>query len=159
MDPKSILKIFERNLFVLHRQIDGMSHEDSLLQLPFRGNCLNWVLGHIAVSRQTVLWRLDREQFMTEEQRNRYSRDSEPVLGEAPDIIQLEDLLEIMEKSQKGIEESLTSLSEEDLNREIGRTNLTPLGDALEFLAWHEAYHIGQTEYLRQLAGKDDKVI
>jgi hypothetical protein len=26
-------------------------------------------------------------------------------------------------------------------------------------LYWHEAYHTGQTEYLRQLAGKDDCVV
>jgi hypothetical protein len=29
----------------------------------------------------------------------------------------------------------------------------------LHFLLWHEAYHLGNLEILRQLTGKDDKVI
>jgi uncharacterized damage-inducible protein DinB len=35
----------------------------------------------------------------------------------------------------------------------------TTLGQLIFFLFWHESYHVGQPEYLRQLAGKDDKVI
>ena len=34
-----------------------------------------------------------------------------------------------------------------------------PLAEALSLAQWHEAYHIGQLEQLRQLAGKNDKVI
>jgi uncharacterized damage-inducible protein DinB len=33
------------------------------------------------------------------------------------------------------------------------------VGEQLAFLHFHEAYHTGQTEMLRQLAGKNDKVI
>jgi hypothetical protein len=33
------------------------------------------------------------------------------------------------------------------------------LGGVLAFLNWHEAYHVGQLELLRQLAGKNDQVI
>jgi hypothetical protein len=40
---------------VIKRQLDGVSHEESLVQPPFRGNCLNWVLGHIVCSRAEVL--------------------------------------------------------------------------------------------------------
>ena len=29
----------------------------------------------------------------------------------------------------------------------------------MEFMIWHEAYHIGQLEYLRHLAGSHEKVI
>lgn len=33
------------------------------------------------------------------------------------------------------------------------------LGEALASLHWHETYHTGQFELLRQLAGKNDAVI
>ncbi len=33
------------------------------------------------------------------------------------------------------------------------------VGAWLHFLLWHETYHVGQMEYLRQLAGVNDKVI
>ncbi len=34
-----------------------------------------------------------------------------------------------------------------------------PLIEALSYVQWHESYHTGQLEMLRQLAGKNDKVI
>jgi hypothetical protein len=37
--------------------------------------------------------------------------------------------------------------------------NPRPLGGFLAFLDWHESYHVGQLELLRQLAGKVDKII
>jgi uncharacterized damage-inducible protein DinB len=35
----------------------------------------------------------------------------------------------------------------------------TRLGSALFFFFFHDSYHTGQTEILRQASGKDDKVI
>ena len=55
MDKKMIQGLFETNYWVVTNQTKGLTHEDSLLQLPFRGNCLNWVLGHCLVSRESVL--------------------------------------------------------------------------------------------------------
>ena len=52
------------------------------------------------------------------------------------------------------------ALSEEalqELRRDGERT--LPLGTLLHFANWHETYHVGQTELLRALAGKTDKVI
>ena len=34
-----------------------------------------------------------------------------------------------------------------------------PLSERIFFLYFHETYHVGQTELLRQLTGVDDKVI
>jgi hypothetical protein len=41
---KDLIGASERNLGIIKAQTEGLSHADSLLQLPFRGNCLNWVL-------------------------------------------------------------------------------------------------------------------
>ncbi|NHZ72498.1 MAG: hypothetical protein GWP17_05390, partial [Aquificales bacterium] len=35
----------------------------------------------------------------------------------------------------------------------------TAVGDRIASLHWHETYHTGQLEILRQLAGKNDSVI
>ena len=48
---EDLITALGRNLDVIKAQTKGLSHADSLLQLPFRGNCLNWVLGHIAGTR------------------------------------------------------------------------------------------------------------
>jgi len=50
------------------------------------------------------------------------------------------------------------SRSMDDLEQLIPDSDRT-IAERLRFLMWHETYHVGQTEYLRQLAGKGDKVI
>jgi uncharacterized damage-inducible protein DinB len=160
LDPKQLENVYNRNLMVIKRQIDGLTHEDSLIQPPFRGNCLNFVLGHMAASRQTVLKELGVSQLMSEEQIKRYTMDADPVTGEGSDVMTLDEIMEVMDRSQEALSESLLKLTSEDLTKEIGEgKQKTTLGGRIEFLSWHEAYHTGQTEYLRQLAGTDDKVI
>jgi uncharacterized damage-inducible protein DinB len=160
LDSKQLENVYKRNLIVIKRQIDGLTHEDSLIQPPFRGNCLNFVLGHVAASRQGVLKALGADPLMSEEHIKRYTMDAEPVTGEGADIMTLDEIMEVMDQSQKSLSESLLKLTPEDLTNEIGEgEEKTTLGNRIEFLSWHEAYHTGQTEYLRQLAGTDDKVI
>ena len=51
MNKEMIHDLYKTNHWVVTNQTDDLTHDDSLLQLPFRGNCLNWILGHILVSR------------------------------------------------------------------------------------------------------------
>jgi uncharacterized damage-inducible protein DinB len=150
----------ERNLGIIKAQTKGLSHEDCLLQLPFRGNCLNWVLGHMADNRNTMLRLLGEEAILGEAQARRYGYASEPVCGEGDDILTLEQLLAVLEKSQSALAASLSKITAEELACEVQSfLGTTTLGQLIFFLFWHETYHDGQPEYLRQLAGKDDKVI
>src|SRR5215467_4220807 len=55
LEPHELAEAFGRNLGVLQAQAEGLTHTDSLLQLPFRGNCLNWILGHLLDNRDVVL--------------------------------------------------------------------------------------------------------
>ena len=55
---------FARNLWVVRAQTEGITHENSLCQPPFRGKCLNWVLGHLAQYQDQVLAVLGAEPVM-----------------------------------------------------------------------------------------------
>ena len=155
-----LIQGLERNLGIIKAQTEGLSHADSLLQLPFRGNCLNWVLGHIVDNRNTMLRFLGEEAILREAHAARYGYDSEPVCGDADDILTLSQLLTALEQSQSALSASLLKITEEELAREEQSfLGTTTLGQLMFFLFWHESYHTGQPEYLRQLAGKDDKVI
>ena len=149
-----------RNLGIIKAQTEGLSHTDSLLQLAFRGNCLNWVLGHIASNRNMMLRFLGEEAILSEAHAERYGYGSEPVCGDADDILTLEQLLTALEQSQSALAARLEKITAEEMAREeqsfLGTTTLDQL---IFYLYWHESYHTGQLEYLRQLAGKDDKVI
>ena len=155
-----LIQGLERNLGIIKAQTEGLSHADSLLQLPFRGNCLNWVLGHIAANRNSMLLFLGKEAIVSEAHAKRYGYGSEPVCGDADDILTLEQLLMVLEQGQGALTASLQKITAEELAREVQSfLGTTTLGQLIFYLYWHESYHTGQPEYLRQLAGKDDKVI
>src|SRR5262245_9871665 len=160
IDPAQLAGAFERNVNVVKMQSAGLSNDDSLIQLPFRGNCLNWVVGHITANRNLVLQALGEAPALGADATARYQRGSEPVDGGADGLLTLEELLETLERAQAGIAAGLQRASPDDLAREVpGSQNHITVGQRLFFLYFHETYHVGQTELLRQLAGKNDAVI
>jgi hypothetical protein len=147
--------IFARNVNILKRQVEGLSHQDSLLQPPFQGNCLNWVLGHIASYRSGIVELLGEKPVMTPEQAKRYAAGSAPVLADGPDVVKLETLIGMIEQAQEGISAGLKRATPADLARQIQtRAGPTPLAVRLVSLLSHESYHSGQPELLRELAAK-----
>ena len=140
-------------------QTDGLSHKDSLLQPPFRGNCLNWVLGHILEGRNTALTLLAESPIWDKEKVSRYERGSDAIT-ESERALPLEGLLEDLDRSQRQIAAVLRHTTPEELGTVVPyRGSQRPLGQALASQHWHETYHTGQLELLRQLAGTDDAVV
>ena len=158
--PESFIDAFALNLNIIQRQTEGLTHSDSLLQPPCRGNCLNWVLGHIAVNRDRVLQLLGEEAALSEAEAARYTAGSKPVTGEEEDILSLDELLDALQRAQAGIAAALGRATPADLTVEMetGARTMT-VAQRLFGLYFHETYHTGQTELLRQLAGTDDKVV
>lgn len=160
ISTQELAEAFRRNLEILQAQTKGLTHADSLIQPPVRGNCLNWVVGHIAGNRNGLLTTLGEPAIMTEAQAKRYGYGSEPVCGDGDDILRLEEMLQKIEASQATLEEALGRLTPEDLAAEKQTfRGQVALGNQLFFLYFHETFHVGQTELLRQLAGTNDKVI
>ena len=154
-----LVEAFNRNVYIVQAQTAGLTHADSLLQLPFRGNCLNWIIGHMLDNRDTILKSLAATPVMGDAGA-RYRRESEPIIGEEPGVLPLEELLRLLTASQEALAAALTQATEAALAREVqaGQRTIT-VAQRIFFLYFHETYHVGQTELLRQLAGKDDKVI
>jgi uncharacterized damage-inducible protein DinB len=149
---------FAFNLRILDRQLEGLTHEDSLLQPPFRGNCLNWVLGHILNARgRWMRTLLDIEPVIDPDVTARYDTDSNPVTPDSEDVLELERLVELLKASQEKISARLEAMTDEEFAATDEKGNT--LGNRLLFFYFHETYHTGQTELLRQLTGVNDKVI
>ena len=148
------------NMRIIQMQTEGLSHADSLIQTPYNINSLNWFLGHIALNRDNVLKVLGEEPLLTEAQTIRYRRESEPVLGHGEDVIPLEMLLDVLERGQELISDAVAGLSDDDLARElqVGESTVS-LGERLFGYYFHDTYHTGQTDLLRQVSGTDDKII
>lgn len=157
---QALIEAYKRTGWIINKQAEGLSHEDSLLQLPFRGNCMNWVLGHILSSREGALRSLDDAGLLDDAYQTRYRRGSEPVDPESHDILPLESLLAKLNQSEERIVDSLSKISADALARSVPVGEEShPLGERLAFLHWHETYHTGQLEILRQLAGTNDRII
>lgn len=142
---------------VLKAQVDGLSHDDSLIQPPDGGNCLNWLLGHIIVSRRTALNLLGLEPLAGDADYERYTRNSEP-LTLAEQALPLARLLVDFGETQTRMLARLAELAEDDLAAIPPGQDRT-VAEQLSLLSWHETYHVGQLEQLRRLAGKTEKVI
>jgi uncharacterized damage-inducible protein DinB len=151
---------FARNVNIVKMQTKDLTHEDSLIQPPFGGNCLNWVLGHIAENRDHILELLG-EPPQIGALGARYKRGSERMTAPDDSTLRLEEILAWLDRAQEHIAMALGRMDEAVLARETTTSNnrTATIGQRVFFLYFHETYHVGQTELFRQLAGKDDKVI
>ncbi len=157
IDPQTLISMIGVNSRVITQQTNGLTHEDSLLQLPFRGNCMNWVLGHMVEHRDKMLRILGETPQWNADQAARYAPRSEPILPDS-EAERIENLLRDLQAAQERIVATLGSATPESLAKVTDGEEQTD-GERLHFLLWHETYHLGQTEILRQLAGTNDKVI
>lgn len=148
---------FGRNAGLIHRHVDDLTHAESLVQPPYGHNCLNWVLGHIVQSRDQVLGLFRAPAFLSEAECNRYKRGSEPVTQDDASVIRLERLRELLDQQQARLAEVIAQAPENYLQHPIDAEQT--LGDVLFVLYFHETYHVGQVDPLRQLAGKNDRII
>ena len=142
---------FVTNHWLIHRLVDGLSHADSIVQPPYDGNCLNWVLGHIIVSRNRVLGLLGSEMVWNDEVIKLYNTGSEPIKEDGQGLT-FEELVDALDIAQERIAGSLEEIPAEELNRIVEtRRGVRPIGKHVAGLNWHETYHTGQLELLRAM--------
>ncbi|MEO6194672.1 MAG: hypothetical protein ABIS20_16800, partial [Thermoanaerobaculia bacterium] len=79
MDGELLTKIFEASHMSLTRNLEGITHEESLRAPGPGGNSLNWVLGHLLYHRNVVMKLLNRPPVWDPEKAARYARGSAPL--------------------------------------------------------------------------------
>ena len=161
MDGGLLAKAFERNTWIIRAQTEGLVHEDSLLQTPYAINCLNWTLGHLLDGRGRIIEMLGCRRTLADSETARYRRESDPVLEDGSDVLPLDRLVTALQESQVAISAALNALDETAMAElsDDGEGNLVSLAERLHFLYFHDTYHAGQTELLRQVTGIGDKII
>ena len=161
IDPGLLAEAFERNTWIIRAQTEGLDHAAGLLQTPYRINCLNWTLGHIIDGRGRLLEMVGAEPVLSDDETARYRRESDPVLEDGPGVLPLERLLEAVDETQLRLSAALGALDETAIAEEtdVGDGRMMSLGARLHFGYFHDTYHTGQTELLRQVTGTDDKII
>ena len=160
IEPADLIKAFERNTRIIEMQANGLTHEDSLIQTEYNINCFNWVVGHVVQYRDEMFGFLGHERLLSPEVSDRYARESHPIIEDGSDVVRFADLVALARSSQDRIATALGSMTEDQFleKRTSGERSFT-VGSSVLFNYFHDTYHVGQTELLRQVAGVDDAII
>lgn len=151
-DAAGLGQAFKTNHWLIHQLVDGLNHADSIVQPPYRGNCLNWVLGHIIVSRNQALKLLEASPVWSAVEINLYDTGSKPITGDGQGI-KFENLLATLDLTQNRIQTGLDEIGSDQLDLVVETSRgIRPVGKHIAGLNWHETYHIGQLELLREIA-------
>lgn len=153
MTPADLTYLFTRSLMSLEKNLEGFTHEESVIAPQPAGNCANWVLGHVIVHRDAVLEMLGAERLWTQAEGDPYGYGSKPL--EAKDARPFEELRADLKKAHERLMRTLETKAESDLMTEIPtKSGPITLGQRIGFLAFHEGYHVGQIALLRRIVGK-----
>lgn len=139
--------VFERNLKVLVSSADGVDEAGARVPVVEGGSHFHWLLAHLVASRDGLLERIGADRVWTAEAAKAFGRGSAPSV---PEGATLADHLARLRAQQELLDAVLPTLGAEALGREVGRMTV---GGWIEFLAWHETYHVGQATLYRRVAG------
>jgi hypothetical protein len=156
--PERLIEALNLNYEIIQKLLRGLGHSDSMLQLPFSGNCANWVLGHIIEGRNSMLLLLRQAPLWDEEACNIYRLGSAPISSADMPHLSLECLFMDLKAMHVSLIETLEQISQDELEQPSDNGD-EPLGDGVLRGLWRETYHLGQFEIYRQLAGKENVVI
>lgn len=148
MTSKYLTASYKRNLDLINRDSAGVS-EEAAHQRARTGSSLNWVLGHVLSSRGRILHMLggDLGGLNVPEIRSMYESKTHPDPAHA---LSLADLLAKLNSTQA---ELVRAIEAADLSKEVESPfGKMPLGELLNFFAWHEGYHAGQVVIFKRLA-------
>lgn len=156
VDPKAIAEEYGFHTWLVHNILEGITHEESLLQLPFETNSMNWVLGHIVTNRSHALEAAQVEHAWWEEVRALYHTGT-PNIKPGDKAIHLETLLAYLDESAGLLQSKLETVS--DVWMKENFTNYRgekPREVHLTSFHWHEGFHIGQLEIFKDfvIAGR-----
>jgi uncharacterized damage-inducible protein DinB len=160
MSQEMLVKQFFYTHYVLKHNSLDVSDEESLRPPSDGGNSLNWILGHILSTRNSLLQLVGEASFWPKKQIELYKRGSEPVTDGATAIAYTQ-LLSDLDSSQATLIHGLENLSADHLAQPAesptGGDDET-IGSVLAMLLFHEAYHAGQTGTMRHILGKEGRI-
>ena len=161
MTGSDLARMYELSYGAIKRNLEDLTHAESVIPPPNGGNCLNWVLGHIVLTRNTIVRLAGGTPFSIGEELAVYRRGSSP--GGAEGYLDLATLRGYLDDSQHQLVPALAAISEKTIASAVPEPFNKPplngsLGEALGRLSFHEAYHTGQIGLLRRIAGKEGAI-
>lgn len=148
----TVIRDYEFTAMLTHNLVDGLTQEETLIQLPFEVNCLNWVLGHIVANRSHALEVVGAEHAWQDDVRKLYHTGTENIQPDS-ESMQVEVLLKYLDESVDLLKAALQNVSDGYLSERFTNYRGEKMREEhLSGFHWHETYHIGQLEIFKALA-------
>jgi hypothetical protein len=152
MDPQVLTFQFGVGAFVLDRNLRGVTNQESLRPPQPAGNTMNWIVGHVVRTRNQALGLLGDAPLFDDEDFAAYGA------GSTGAALPLDELKRRFDAIGPALDAALKRTSPQQLSAAApfsptGNPNET-VGTLLASIAFHEAYHLGQTGLARRLLGK-----
>ncbi len=128
----------------------GISDEASVGTGGHGINSLNWVLGHIAQSRDRLLVRLGVAPELGDGAFARYDMGSEAVTEIGPDVLGVDEALGLLRRQLPRLQATLTALTSDELSAAVEGSEHDLRYLILRFLM-HDSFHTGQTDVLGRI--------
>jgi uncharacterized damage-inducible protein DinB len=155
MNNEAICRQFAMTNWFLEQGLKDISHEDSLNPTT-TGQTLNWVVGHLADSRNGVIAWLSGEPAWPVEETARYKRGSDAITED--EALPLEELFKRYQSVQDALVKHISEVTPEQAQEKAPFSPVNnpdeTVGSLLATLAFHEIYHLGQIGMLRRMAGQ-----
>lgn len=161
MDTVSELELFRQQARMAHRvvrmNVEGLTHEESLIQPRPDGNCLNWIVGHLVWVYAGALPMLQQESPIAQGSMSRYARGAPPLR----DPVEARDFAELVaawDEATRRVDAGLAGLPADALGRPAPHSPSNDPNETIRSLlatiCFHQAYHAGQTGVLRRVIGR-----
>ena len=144
-----------RSLFEM--ALEGLSKEELLKSVGDGSNPMIWMVGHLASTRSSLLNLLGRKQEVS--WAGRFGRGT--TISDAGEYPPLEQMLAVWKDTTTALMARFEEISDQELSAESPRNFPVPdktIRGAISFMAYHEAYHVGQMAYLRKWLGRGSLV-
>ena len=139
-----IASLYHDSYSLIKQQVEGIGHRESLYQPVFGGNCVNWILGHIIVSRCNFMMMLGVPSLWDMTRCRRFIPGSAPITAES-DALPFATLCADFDATQEQLLAALDRASDGALRQISGKKTIV---EHLVFYNAHEANHAGQLEIL-----------
>jgi DinB superfamily len=154
MDPRVLTFQFGIGAFVLERNLQDVTNDESLRQPKPGGNTMNWIVGHVVRTRNQALALLGEKPPFEDDNFAAYGAGG----SAAGKTLLLDELKHRFDTLGPMLDGALRRSSPEQLSAAApfsptGNPDET-VGTLLASIAFHEAYHLGQTGLSRRLLGK-----
>lgn len=141
------LNVFKFNHRVLHINMEDITNEDSLISPDNGAACINWLIGHLVLSRDEAHQLVGLPGFCSEKYIELFDRGTKGNKVENP--IPLEEMMKLFDEAQDTLNEKLDKMDFSGDTKKL---------DKLTFYAFHESYHVGQIGILRRIIGKEGAI-